>query len=61
MGDPLSATFSNIYPKKKLEIGKVRPTKPLFYKHFIDDVISRRKKTKPHSLLTSLLKNIIQI
>ena len=30
MGAPLSVTFSNIY-LTKLEIDKVRPTKPLFY------------------------------
>ena len=27
---------------------------PLFYKHFVDDVINRRKKNTPHSLLTLL-------
>ena len=53
MGGPLSVTFSNIY-LTKLEIDKVRPTKPLFYKRFVDDVIYRRKKNTPDSLLTSL-------
>ena len=53
MGGPLSVTFSNIY-LTKLEIDKVRPTKPLFYKRFVDDVINRRKKNTPDSLLTSL-------
>ena len=51
MGGPLS--FSNIY-LTKLEIDKVRPTKPLLYKRFVDDVIKRRKKNTPDSLLTSL-------
>ena len=52
MGAPLSVTFSNIY-LTKLEIDKVRPTKPLFYKRFVDDVINRRKKNTLDSLLTS--------
>ena len=49
MGGPLSVTFSNIY-LTKLEIDKVRPTKPLFYKRFVDDIINRRKKNTPDSL-----------
>ena len=53
MGGPLSLTFSNIY-MTKLEIDKVRLTKPLFYKRLVDDVINRRKKNTPDSLLTSL-------
>ena len=53
MGGPLSVTFSNIY-LTKLEIDKVRPTKPLFYKRFVDDVINRRKENTPDLLLTSL-------
>ena len=53
MGRPLSVTFSNIY-LTKLEIDKVRPTKPLFYKRFVDDVINRMNKNTPDSLLTSL-------
>ena len=53
MGGPLWVTFSNIY-LTKLEIDIVRPTKSLFYKRFVDDVINRRKKNTPDSLLTSL-------
>ena len=53
MGGPLSLTFSNIY-LTKLETDKVRPTKPLFYKRFVDNVINRRKKNTPDSLVTSL-------
>ena len=52
MGRPLSATFSNIY-LTKLEINKVRLTKPLFYKFFVDNVINTRQNT-PDSLLTLL-------
>ena len=51
---PLPVTFSNIY-LIKLEIGKLRPTKPLFYKHFVDDVINSSKKNAPNSLLPSLI------
>ena len=53
MVDPLSVTFSNIY-LTKLIISKVRSTKPLFYKRFVDGVINRRQNTKPDALLTSL-------
>ena len=53
MGGLLSVTFSNIY-LTKLEIDKVRSTKPLFHKCFVDDFINRRKKNTPESLLTSL-------
>ena len=53
MGGHLSVTFSNIY-LTKLEIDKVRTTKQLFSKRFVDDVINRRKEITPDSLLTSL-------
>ena len=53
MGRPLSATFSNIY-LTKLEINKVRLTKPLFYKFFVDNVINTRQQNTPDSLLTLL-------
>ena len=49
IGDPLSATFFNIY-LTKLDLDKVRPPKPLFYKRFVDDIINRRKKDTPDSL-----------
>ena len=48
MGDPLLVTYMT-----KLEIEKVRSTKPLFYKRFVDDVINRRKKNKSDSLQAS--------
>ena len=38
-----SVTFSNIY-LTKLEIEKVKPTNPLFYKQSVDDVINKREK-----------------
>ena len=42
MGGPLSVTVDNIY-LTKLETDKVKRTKPLFYRRFVDDVINRRK------------------
>lgn len=42
-------TFSNIY-LKKLEIEKVKPTNPLFYKQSVDDVINKREKNNSDSL-----------
>ena len=53
MGGPLSVTFSNYY-QIKLEVDKCRPTRSLFYKRFLDNVIYRKKKNTPDSLLTSL-------
>ena len=49
-GGPLLVTFSNIY-LTKIEAGKVKLTRPLFYKRFVDDIIIRGKKSKPDSLL----------
>ena len=43
MSGSSSVTFSNM-DMKKLKIDEVKPTKPLFYKHFVDDAINRRKK-----------------
>ena len=51
MGGPFSAIFSNI-SLTELQTEKVKPIKPLLYKRFIDDVINRRKKSKPESPLT---------
>ena len=53
MGGPLSVTFCNSY-LTKLGIDKIRRTKLLFYKCFVDDVMNRRKKNTPDSLLTLL-------
>ena len=43
MGGPLSVTFSDIY-MAKLENEVVVPIKPIFYKRYVDDIYSRRKK-----------------
>ena len=55
MGGPLSETFSNIY-LAKLEIHKVRTTKSLFCKRFVDEVTNKKKKNKPDLLLTMFNK-----
>ena len=45
MGGPLYVTFANIF-LTKLE-NDVLPSKPIFYKRFVDDVIYRREARKP--------------
>ena len=42
MGRPLSVTFSDIY-MVKMENDVVVPSKPIFYRRFVDDIYSRRK------------------
>ena len=42
MGRPLSVTFSDIY-MVKMENDVVIPSKPIFYRRFVDDIYSRRK------------------
>ena len=53
MGGPLSVIFSNIF-LSKLEKEKVLPLHPPMYKRFVDDVINKRKKNIPDSLLETL-------
>ena len=53
MGGPLSVILSNIF-MTMLEKDVVLPLKPLFYKRYVDDVISRRKKNVPDILLQKL-------
>ena len=43
MGGPLSVTFSDIY-MVKMENDVVVPSKPIFYRRYVDDIYSRRKK-----------------
>ena len=38
----------------KLEKEVVTPEKPVFYKRYIDDIITRRKKNMPDALLTKI-------
>ena len=42
MGGPLSVTFSDIY-MVKTENDVIIPSKPIFYRRFVDDIYSRRK------------------
>ena len=42
MGGPLSVNFSDIY-MVKMDNDVVIPSKPIFYRTFIDDIYSRRK------------------
>ena len=60
MGGPLSKTFSDIFMiKMKNDI--VIPTKPYFYRRYVDDIYNRRKKNIEDSLfkaLNSYHKNI---
>ena len=53
MGGPLSVIFSNIY-MTKTEEEVVKPTNPRFYKRFIDDIISKKKKAQPDLLFENL-------
>ena len=42
MGGPLSVTFSDIY-MFKMENDVIMPSKPIFYRRFVDGICSRRK------------------
>ena len=53
MGGPLSVILSNIF-MTMLEKDVVLPMKPSFYKRYVDDVISRRKKNMPDILLQKM-------
>ena len=60
MGGPLSVTFSDIF-MIKMENDTVIPMKPIFYRRYVDDIYSRRKKNIEDSLfkaLNSYHKNI---
>ena len=60
MGGPLSVTFSDIF-MIKMENDIVIPMKPIFYRIYVDDIYSRRKKNIEDSLfkaLNSYRKNI---
>ena len=56
MGGPLSALFSDIY-MTKTEREVVNPSKPKFYKRFVDDIINRRNKNQPDDLFQKLNSN----
>ena len=54
MGGPLSVITSDIF-MTKLEKQVVSPAKPAFYKRYVDDIITRRKKNQPDELLNKLM------
>ncbi|XP_066934351.1 uncharacterized protein [Clytia hemisphaerica] len=49
MGGPLSVVFANIF-MTKMEKDIVEPSKPEFYRRFVDDSINKRKKNAPDEL-----------
>ena len=53
MGGRLSIIFSDIY-MTKTEDEVVKPTNPSFYKRFVDDIISKKKKDQPDLLFENL-------
>ena len=53
MGGPLSVIFSNIY-MTKIEEEVVKLTNPSFYKRFLDDIISKKKKGQLDLLFENL-------
>ena len=53
MGGPLSVTFSGIFIIK-MENDIVIPTKPIFYRRYVDDIHNRRKKNVEDSLFRAL-------
>ena len=53
MGGPLSVIFFGIYvTKTKEEV--VKPTNQSFYKRFVDEIISKKKKDQPDLLFENL-------
>ena len=53
MGGPLSVILSDIF-MIKMENDIVIPAKPILYKRFVDDIISRRKKNTVDKLFEAL-------
>ena len=53
VGGPLSVIFSDIY-MTKTEEEVVKPKTPSFYKRFVDDIISKKKKDRPDLLFENL-------
>ena len=54
--DPFYVIFSHIY-ETKTEREVVNPSKPKFYKRFVDDITSRRNKNQPGDLFQKLNRN----
>ena len=53
MGGPLSITLADIH-LIRTENDVVKPLKPLFYKRYVDDIYSRRKKNYTDQLYHEL-------
>ena len=53
MGGPLSVIFSGCF-MSKMEREVVAPRKPKFYKRFVDDIYTRRRKNIPDDLFIAL-------
>ena len=56
MGGLLSVMLSDIY-MTKTERKVIEPTKPQFYKRFVDDIINKRHKDRPDNLFQELNSN----
>ena len=56
MGWPLSVIYSDIY-MTKTQCEVVNPSKPKFYKRFMDDIVNRKNKNEPDDLFQKLNKN----
>ena len=56
MVGPLSVIFSDIY-MTKTEEKVVKPTNQKFYKRFVDDIITKKKKDQPDLLFENLNKS----
>ena len=53
MGGPVSVTFAGCF-MNKVEREVVIPISPKFYKRYVDDIYTRRKKAHPDELFNSL-------
>ena len=60
MGGPLSVILSHIY-MTKTEEDVVKPTNQSFYKRFVDDIISKKKKGQPDLLFENLNNHLPNI
>ena len=53
MGGPISVVLSNIFCVK-MEFDVVKPLKPKLYKHYVNDIYSKRIKNQPDQLFEKL-------
>ena len=56
MGGQLHVIFSNIYMNKTERI-VIEPTKPQFYKRFVDEIINKPYEDQPDNLFQALNNN----